>query len=283
MVWLTNLLPYRAALAVGWAFAALSFLLAPSLKRTAAARMRQVFGEERSEREIRRLAWLAWRNLCFNGVEAMRIPLVTLDWIKKNTDQYETIERILEQKQGERGVVLAVPHMGNWELAGVAAQLAGAKIMIIVRRQKNPLTNAYLNRLRQHTGVEAWLREARDFSGMVRNLKKEGKVLAILPDLRAKTNAIKVRFLGRDVDIPGGMALFAREAGVPIVPAYVERVGWGRHRWCHFEPIRPDPNLDRDADDRRMTQYVMECFDKAIRAHPDQYFWFNKRWVLGNE
>ena len=222
MVWLTNLLPYRAALAVGWAFAALSFLLAPSLKRTAAARMRQVFGEERSEREIRRLAWLAWRNLCFNGVEAMR-------------------------------------------------------------RQKNPLTNAYLNRLRQHTGVEAWLREARDFSGMVRNLKKEGKVLAILPDLRAKTNAIKVRFLGRDVDIPGGMALFAREAGVPIVPAYVERVGWGRHRWCHFEPIRPDPNLDRDADDRRMTQYVMECFDKAIRAHPDQYFWFNKRWVLGNE
>ena len=74
------------------------------------------------------------------------------------------------------------------------------------------------------------------------------------------------------------MAHFAREAGVPIIPAYVVREGWGRHRWAGFPAIFPDPSLDRDADLRRMTQYVMDCFDRAVREHPDQWIWIHRRW-----
>jgi Kdo2-lipid IVA lauroyltransferase/acyltransferase len=179
--------------------------------------------------------------------------------------------------------VLAVPHMGNWELAGVAAQLFGAQLMIIARRQTNPLTNDYITRVRDSAGIETFLRESTSLAGIARGLRN-GKVLAILPDLRAKADYIPCRFLGQeDVRIPAGMALFAREANVPIIPAYVVRVGWARHRWASFPPIQPDPSLDRDADFRRMTQYVIGCFDQAIREHPEDFFWFNGRWVLGEE
>jgi lauroyl/myristoyl acyltransferase len=41
-----------------------------------------------------------------------------------------------------------------------------------------------------------------------------------------------------------------------------------------------DPTADRDADLLRMTRTVMEHVDAAIRQTPEQWFWYNKRWVL---
>lgn len=276
-----NLVPHRVSLVMTWPLAWLGYVVLRRRMRRVRRRIRQVFGHSLPRREVHRISWLAWRNLCFNTAEAMRTPSVTLDWIKKVTD-YRDIHMVFDHMRDGKGVILAVPHMGNWELAGVAAQLFGAHIVIIVRRQKNPLTNAYLNRMREHAGVDAVLREGKAFSGIVRKLE-EGKVLAILPDLRAKYDAVTVRFLGHEANIYGGMALFAREAGVPIIPAFVVRQGWARHRWKGFEPIWPDPTLDKEQDIKRMTQYVMDVFDQAIRRHPDQYFWFNQRWVLSDD
>ncbi|MCX6998608.1 MAG: lysophospholipid acyltransferase family protein [Kiritimatiellaeota bacterium] len=275
---LAGALPHRVALALAGALAALARGPARRRLRAAAARVAEVYGERFTPRARRIIVRRAWRHLFCNAVEVMRVPRMTRNWINRVVVHSE-MQTVFDSMQAGRGAIIAVPHMGNWELAGVAAQLYGARVMIIVRRQKNPLTNAYLNQLREYTGVEAWQREGRDFSGLVRSLK-EGKVLAILPDLRAKTNAIRVNFLGHQADIPGGMALFARESGAPIVPAYACRVGWARHAWKCFAPIWPDPALDQKTDMARMTQYVMTCFDQAINAHPDQYFWFNQRWIL---
>ncbi len=274
-------LPHRAALALGWLVARLSFLLSRRRMKKFERRIAQVFGDSISARERRRILWRAWRNLAFNAIESMRTPLVTLDWIKKVT-HHDDIHMLFDNMKNGRGVVLAVPHMGNWELAGVASQLFGAQLMIIVRRQRNMLTYEWLNRMRASAGLESFLREARSFTGIVKGLQ-QGKVLAILPDLWAKAEAVPVPFLGHAARIPAGMAAFAREAGVPIIPAYVVREGWTRHRWKGFPPIHPDPSLDRDADVERMTRYVIGLFDQAIREHPDQYYWFNGRWVLGEE
>ena len=274
-------LPHRAALALGWLVAKAVFLLSPRRMRKFERRIEQVFGDSMPPRPRRQTLWLAWRNLAFNAIESMRTPLVTLGWVKKVT-AHKDIRLLFENMKGGRGVVLAVPHMGNWELAGVAMQLFGARLMIIVRRQKNMLTYEWLNRVRESAGLESFLREARSFAGIVKGLQN-GKVLAILPDLWAKAAAVSVPFLGHTAQIPAGMASFARDAGVPIVPAYVVREGWTRHRWKGFPPIHPDPALDRDADIERMTRAVIALFDQAIREHPDQYYWFNGRWVLGEE
>ncbi len=279
---LVGVLPYRVALAFGWGIARLVFAGSGSRRERTARRIRQVLGPERSEREVRDILWVAWRNLVFNAIETMRIPRVTLAWVKAHVLDYSEVEKLLALSKGGRGVVLAVPHMGNWELAGISAQLFGAHLTTIFRRQKNPLTDAYINRMREYTGVRGLETKYGAFHGIIRQLK-EGMTLVILPDIRAKKEALRVNFLGAVADLPEGMALFAREAGVPILPAYVTRVGWARHRWTILDPVWPDPSLEKDADWRRMTQQVMDHFDRAIRANPDQYFWFNKRWVLGDD
>jgi len=278
---LANLLPYRAALGLGWTFAWLSWHLSRTPRERVTRRLKQVFGDELSDDKRREIGWVAWRNLFFNGVEILRIPSVTLKWIKKVID-YQIVEDVRDYGKRGEGLILAIPHVGNWDLAGVAVPLLGVDLATIARRQKNPLTDAYLMRMREFTGLKVWYTESKGFAGFLRRLK-EGKVVAILPDLRAKARAVSVNFLGVETKVAAGMALFAHEANVPILTVYTIRIGWGRHRWVKMDPIYPDPALDRDEDIQRMTQAVMDNVTSIVREHPEQYFWFNKRWVLGKE
>ena len=89
-----------------------------------------------------------------------------------------------------------------------------------------------------------------------------------------------MRFLGKEANVPGGMAVFARQAGVPIFPAIILRTGWTSHRGAFGPTVWPDCTVDKRQDWQRMTQQVFDFIDSVIRAHPDQWFWFNKRWIL---
>jgi len=278
---LANLLPYRAALMLGWVFAWLSYHLSSTPRERVTRRLIQVFGDELSEHERRRTGWTAWRNLFFNYVEALRTPSISLEWVKKVVD-CDAVNVVLEHLKSGRGLIVAIPHVGNWELAGVAVPLFGVDVATIARRQKNPLTDAYLMRMRELTGLKVFYTESKAFSGFVRRLK-EGKVVGILPDLRAKARAVTVKFLGVETQVAAGMGLFAHEAGVPIMVGISIRDRWDHHKWMVLDPVRPDPSADRDADIQRMTQEVMDQVADVVRKHPEQYFWFNKRWVLGEE
>lgn len=275
-------LPYVAALRMGCSLAALAYACSPRIRQRGFRRLKQVFGNSRSDGDLERIARTAWRNLVLNGVEALRIPYMTDTWLRSVVDMAQT-ERFREivARHG-KGVVIAIPHMGNWELAGVVARCAGIPITTVMRRQKNPLTDDYLNRMRAQAGLEALPTESASFRVLLRRLE-EGRCVAILPDLRAKGRCVQVRYLGTDAQLPAGMAFFAHQAKVPIMPVCMLREGLARHRVLVFDPVYPDLSRQRDEDFQRMTQDVVRIFDGLVRTYPEQYFWFNKRWVLGEE
>ena len=76
------------------------------------------------------------------------------------------------------------------------------------------------------------------------------------------------------------MAQFARAAGVPILPVIVTRHGWRRLRFQLFAPVVSNPALDKAADLRNMTASVLNTIETAIRQAPEQWFWYNRRWLL---
>jgi KDO2-lipid IV(A) lauroyltransferase len=157
--------------------------------------------------------------------------------------------------------------------------MAGIPIFSVAARQKNPLADAYLNRLRESPGIPSVARGSGTLREVIRRLRA-GEMLAILPDVRAAEGGIPVPFLSGTASIGRGMASFARHAGVPVIPCMAIRQGWARHSILVWDPVWPDDTLDRDADVARITQAVMQILDTAIRRSPEQWFWFNKRWVL---
>lgn len=274
-----NVLPYRVALTLAWLFARFAFHVIRFRRSRADARMVEVFGDRYSAKERRRFAWISMRNMFFNAVEVMRLGKVDRAWVQKHTECSDALAR-MKAVTASSGAIIAIPHMGSWDLSGVSGQLLGLPTFFITGRQHNPLTDAYMNRQRGRSGAETIPRgDATMLRQVIRNLKS-GKVLAFMTDLRSRREGVKVQFLGKEANVVAGMAMFARQAKVPICPVVVRRVGWARHTWEAFDPVTADESLEKAEDFVRMTQAVMDVYDKAIRAEPEQYFWYNNRWIL---
>jgi len=272
-------LPYRAALGVAWALAALSFPILVPRVREAKRRLREVFGTELSAAERQRIAWISWRNMAFNCVEMLRMSGMTREWVASVSDCQRAAQVLGAHAATGRGCIIAVPHTGSWELAGMSCKVFGIPVFTVSGLQSNPLVNEYMRTLRERTAIPTLERGSGVLRGVLRHLRS-GEALAIMPDVRTRTRDLDVLFLGGRANLPSGMGLFAYQADVPIFPCVPTRQGWARHRVEIFDPVYPNKSADRGSDTLRMTREVLAVFDAAVRRDPSQWFWFNRRWVL---
>ncbi|HMP76377.1 MAG TPA: lysophospholipid acyltransferase family protein [Kiritimatiellia bacterium] len=275
---LLNALPLRLALLLAAGCSALVYRLSPGRPRAARKRIAEVF-PDKTPGEVDIIARRALRNLFFSVVETLRFPRLDRAWMERHIDVGNFPEQVEAHLKPGQGAMLVIPHMGNWEMAGLYAGMRGIPMFFLVGRQRNPLAERFLNRARSATGIDVLTRDENSARVILRHLKA-GKVFGILPDVRMKMPGVAVNFLGHPADLPGGIGLFARRLGVPVFIGHVRRIGWTRHAWQFLPPIWSDPEADPEADAKRITQLAADHFTEAVRRHPDQYFWYNKRWVL---
>jgi lauroyl/myristoyl acyltransferase len=275
------ILPHRAALAFGWMIAAVAYHGFGFRRAETLRRMRIVFGNKFTDTQYRRMAWVSARNTVFNTVETLRIPRTTREWCNHIFDYAEAMKLVKDYtRESGKGCIIALPHMGNWDLAGIAYALNDIPIFVITAKQKNPLVSKYFDDARARSGMVTYSRgEQSDLREMAKHLRRGG-VLAILPDARMRTPGIKMPLLGGTANLGTGMGIFARMASVPIFPIIITRKGWTKHHIRPFPALEPDMTLDKKEDVRRMTAFVMNIFDREIQAAPEQWFWINSRWVL---
>ncbi len=250
----------------------------PKRTRTV-ARIREVFGDSLSEAEMRLIARESLANMLMNMIELMRLGSIDKAWLEAHIAGVERhTARIKEVIARHGGVILALPHMGNWDLAGFGCIAHGISLTAIARKQNNPLVEAWI--VRNRRGFIALDRTSRrTYIQLTRHLQNGG-AMAILPDVRNPKPDLMVRFLGKEASIAQGMARFARMAGVPVLPVLARRERGSHHTFAIFDPVMPDPAAEEHADLLRVTQAVMDIFDREIRRTPEQWFWYNKRWVL---
>jgi len=277
---LIRTLPLRAALGLGWLVAAGTHFIGRVKVERTHQRIRQVLGDQLPEKEVRHIAWISWRNLFFNAIDALRFSKLTPEKVRKQPIASLEPKLIEIMEECDKGFIIATPHMGNWEIAGVAADLAGIPIFAIARKQKNPLVDGYINKMRQSFSLEILFTGAHVGKGVVDRLKK-GKVLAILPDIGSKSQAaLTTGFLNGQSTIAPGAAQFAQLANCPIYPVCMRRIGWAKHAAVMLDPIAPDPTLGKSADQQRIMSQLMAAISNEILKTPGQYFWYNKRWVV---
>ena len=177
-----------------------------------------------------------------------------------------------------KGVVIMVPHSGNWYMAAWAMAAYGIPLFAIAAKQRNPKIDAWMKR--QYGAIEVLERGSAKTLVEIKEKLESGRAFAILPDLRVPQPDVEVDFLGGKANVSHAGAMFAVRCGSPIVVAVMRREN-GKHVFDHVGTLRPDPGAaDKKAEAARLTREAMKMLDERIKAHPEHWYWYNKRWIL---
>ena len=272
-----KILPLKISFLLMWGIAYFFHYILRFRRKEALDRIESLYGNQFSNNEIKMIAWKSWRNLCFNILELLRIDRLSEKYIKK-INLLSTLDT-LKNKYNGKGVIFATIHMGNWELAGISLNLIGSPVFSIARPQKNTLIDKYLNYKRGKFGLEVLSNEGGALQKIIKRIKKN-ECFLILPDVRNIKSEPNISFLNKRAKLGLGTAAFAKKCDVEIIPFVIRRYGFFNHKITVLDSVIPSPNVDKQSDNIRMMNDLMHIFTKEIDKSPEQYFWYNKRWVL---
>ena len=274
---LVNVIPYALAMALARGFGWIGFHVVRFKRARTLERIRSVF-PEKSPRECRVIAVRSLQNVLQTGVEMMRAPKLDRAWMDRYVKDGSHYKGLLQKFVDEgKGVVIMVPHSGNWYMAAWAMAKYGLPLFAIAARQRNPKLNAWMNR--QYGDIEVLDRDNRSTLIQIHQRLRDGRAFAILPDLRVRTPDVEVDFLGGRANVSHAGAAFAVNSGCPIVLAVMTREN-GRHVFHYLKALRPDLAADKKEETRRLTREALKLLSDEIAQHPGDWYWYNKRWIL---
>ena len=275
-----GLLPRRVAVAFGAVWGEMAYRL--GLRRQVVlANLRQAFpewtvGERR--RVARRVYHNAWRGL----VESMLFQTLSPERMNRLIEGVEGMSYAEQVLAEHKSLIVVTGHLGNWELMGAYFARQGYRLKVFAKPLHNPKMEADLLAARRAVGLDV-IYTGEGLKPALRHLR-EGGNLGFVADQDARRAGIPVPFFGAPASTALGPAVFAYLARVPILPVFAVRAGTGRHRFIICEPIKAVvAGEKREAALERMTRAHVAALEETIRKHPDQYFWFHRRWKTSVE
>ncbi len=269
---LVNAIPYRIAMASVRGMAWLAVRVFKFQRERTMKRIAQVF-PELDERGRLKIAVDSLANVLGNTVEMIRAPKLTRRWMDEHViDGAEYKAKLQAYVDEGKGVVIMVPHSGNWYMAAWSMAKYGLPLFAIAARQRNPKINEWMNR--QYGDIEVLCRNEHGTLNRIKDYLQGGRAFAILPDLRVPTPDTEVDFLGHKANVSHGACMFAVKCGSPIVVAAMERRN-GKHAFNHLATLRPEGKTAQE-----LTQEALKILSDHIMRHPGDWFWYNKRWIL---
>lgn len=175
---------------------------------------------------------------------------------------------------GDRGVIVAVPHLGCWELAGL--YLSARTPMVTLYRPGNPLGMAQALR-RARAGCGAVVVPA-ERSGLARAHRAlaAGGVVGLLPDQDpGRRRGIFAPFFNLPAKTSTLLPRLARATGAAVIFCYVERRGCGAGYYMHFLPADAGVYAQDIAE---AATAVNRSVETCVRQLPAQYQWCYQRF-----
>lgn len=275
---LVNAIPYPVAMAAARGLARLAFDIFGLQRKRTIDRISTAF-PSKTPKEVRAIARNSLANVLQSAVEMIRAPKLDRRWMDRHVvDGQLYKDRLQELVDEGNGVVIMVPHSGNWYMAAWSMAKYGLPLFALAAPQRNPKIDAWMKR--QYGDIEVLDRSEKSTLARIKDKLKSGRAFAILPDLRVPTPDVDVKFLNGTANVSHAGAMFAVRCGSPVVVAAMHREN-GKHVFNHLATLRPDPNsTDAKAEAIRLTREAMTLINAEVKERPGDWYWYNKRWIL---
>ena len=229
-----RLLPLKLCFVLGQLIGAGAWAILPRYRRLARENLSAVFAKEMSSAEIWRLTFRHFTTLGANGICSFKAAVLPRKAILR-VAPFENSEVVERNISGGRGVVLAISHMGSWELYAQAAfQRPETQFGTIYQALRNPHLDELINRDRQK-GVETFDRK-KGFQAAIALLRKPG-CTAVLVDQSAGNGGIWMPFFNRLCSTSPLAAALAIRTNSAVVPAAIYTSGFARWRVVYEKEI----------------------------------------------
>ena len=236
------------------------------------ANLRRVIGPQASGKELRALSRAGMRSYARYWMEVFRLPVISRERILAGTVSNGGEQAALAQLAAGRGVVFALPHTGNWEVAGAWIIARGAgKFTTVAERLKPESVFLRFLAFRESLGFEVLPATGGNSRfGVLAQRLRAGGMVCLPADRDITGGGIEVEFFGQKARMVGGPAALAVQTGAALLPAvlWFEDRGWG----VHIYPEVPVPAEGSRRDKiTAMTQRMARDFEAGIAAHPEDW------------
>jgi KDO2-lipid IV(A) lauroyltransferase len=239
----------------------------------------RVLGKDAVDDEIRMLSKRVMRSYLRYWLEVFRLPEMSRERIVGGMN-ISGHEKLFATLDSGRGVILALPHMGNYEQAGAWLVYSGYPFTTVVERLKpESLFERFLD-FRKSLGMEvlALTGSGGSVFGTLARRLRAGKPVCLVSDRDLSDTGIEVEFFGRPARLPGGPAALAMQTKAALMPVtlWYEGNGWGVR--VHEEIPVPDEGTRQDRV-RVMTQELARAYEEGIVAHPEDWHMLQRVWA----
>ena len=175
-----------------------------------------------------------------------------------------------------RGVIVALPHSGNWDHAGAYFCQEGIPLVTVAEILKPEKLFKKFLRYREEIGFEVLGLDARAFVTLIRRAR-EKRLIALVADRDLSSSGIPVSFFGRTAKMPAGPAVLAIKEGLQLVVAHVSYTAPGIH--IDFHHIEVPTSGSEEEQIATTVQNIATTFEIGIKKYPQDWHMLQRIWI----
>jgi KDO2-lipid IV(A) lauroyltransferase len=257
-------------------------IVRPSHSRWAAYNLARVLNESPTSPTVQKVARQSFGNYARVLVDFFRLPYLAQSDILAQASVLglDDLERAAAYG---KGFILVTGHMGSWDRAGAVFTGYGYKATALVDTFSPPELDRWVTRMRRKFGMGAVAVESPGALREMYRVLQRNEALVLLVDT-PDPRGIPATFFGEETTFPAGVAQLAVRTGCPVIVAGLFR----RPDFVTYDgftelipPTEPGTNPAEAA--QRLTQQIVTILERAIVAHPAQWYMFRPMWPDGGE
>ena len=208
--------------------------------------------------------------------EAFRLPSMDHQVLAEQLDESSIGgPNVADALSAGRGAILALPHSGNWDMAGVWLTNTYGRFATVAERLKPESLYQRFVDYRESLGFEVLplTGGARPPAEVLAERLRANGLVCLMSDRDLTRSGVEVDFFGEATRLPGGPARLAVETGAALLPTHSHYEGDGWVTTVHA------PLDTASGDVRVITQALADRFAANIAAHPADWHMLQPQWL----
>ena len=204
------------------------------------------------------------------------------DWSKEKILETVSVTNehlLLNAIREKTGVIVCLPHAGNWDHAGAYFCAKGIRLVTVAERLKPEKLFLKFLQYRQNIGMEVLPLDGNVISTLTQRLN-DGALVALVSDRDLSKSGIDVEFFSSPARMPAGPAILALDTKAPLVTAFVSYTESGIH--VDFKHVVLPSTGTREEKVKEIVQMSAKHFEDGIREHPEDWHMLQRIWIDGD-